>query len=230
MTSTTVASDAPVTTARVEWATVPRVNLLPSEIIEGRSFRRLQRVLAGVVAGVVVLGAAGFLFARHEVSTAQAELDQAAARTTQLQQQQAQFAEVPKVLAQLDAAAADREKAMATDVLWYRFLDELAVATPSNVWLGGVSLNIAAGSADSTAQDALTTSGVGSVTVTGTATKYPAVADWLTKVTSVHGMSLSRLQSAALNEGNDSVNKISFSASVNVTTDAFSHRYDRKAD
>jgi len=118
---------------------------------------------------------------------------------------------------------------MATDVLWYRFLDELAVATPDTVWLGALTMTMNQGGTAAQPRDALTPSGLGEITVTGTATRYPDVADWLTKVITVHGMDLSRLQSASLKEGQTAKDKITFGSSVNVTSDALSHRYDRKA-
>lgn len=225
----TTQQEPTVTRARVEWATVPRVNLLPAEILEGRTFRRTQMLLAAAVGMVAMLGVLGTFWAQHQVGQAEAELAVVAQRTSDLQRQEAKYAEVPRVMAKVDAAVSARERSMASDILWYRFLDELAVATPDTVWLGSLSITMNEGAAASTPRDALTPSGLGEVTVTGTATRYPDVADWLTKVVTVHGMDLSRLQSASLKEGESTKDKISFGSSVNVTQDALSHRYDRKA-
>jgi Tfp pilus assembly protein PilN len=214
--------------SRVEWATVPRVNLLPPEILEGRRFRRARLMLAATVGVTIALAVLAAVWAQHQVGVANRELAVVTTRTAQLQAQEHMYAEVPRVLAQVDAAKSARETVMAKDVLWYRFLDELAVATPTTVWLGTLDLTLADASGGP-ATDALTRPGLGEINVSGTATRYPDVAQWLTTVTTVNGMDVSRLQSAALKEGDVGAAKITFTSTVTVTEDALSHRYDRKA-
>ncbi|MFZ0158446.1 MAG: PilN domain-containing protein [Kineosporiaceae bacterium] len=220
--------ESPLTRSRVEWATVPRVNLLPPEILEGRRFRRTQVILASVVAATIMVCVLATVWAQHQVGVANRELGVVAARTAQLQAQARAYAEVPRVLARVDSAKAARERAMSTDVLWYRFLDELAVSTPTTVWLGTLNIAMTDG-ANAAAKDPLTPAGYGEVTVTGTATRFPEVAQWLTSVVTVRGMDVSRLQTATLKEGEKSAGKIAFTSAVTVTADALSHRYDRKA-
>jgi Tfp pilus assembly protein PilN len=223
---------APLT--RVAWAPIPQVNLLPPEIVIARSFRRLQRQLAGVVGGVLLLGAVGGAWAQSGVLAAESSLTETQAATTQLQQQKAKFAEVPKALAELDAARGAREGALGNDILWYRFLGDLAVNTPANTNLSSVTITMngsaAAGAtgAGSTAQAA----GLGQVIVNGNAARFKDVAEWLDAVTLVHGLSDSSLQSAAESDSTsaaDMATPVKYSGSALVTTAALSHRYDRKA-
>ncbi|MBL8928724.1 MAG: PilN domain-containing protein [Kineosporiaceae bacterium] len=223
------AQEGSITRTRVEWATVPRVNLLPPEIIEARRFRRVQRLLGATVLGVVLLGLLGTFWAQHQVGTARAELAVVEARTQQLRAQEAQYAEVPTVRAQVDAARSARAVAMATDVLWYRFLDELSVATPPTVWWDTVDVALLEEGATPAVTDALAASGIGQVSVTGTAKAYPDVAQWLTSAAAVSGMDVTRLQSAEVSEEPDSPG-LAFAATVTVKPEALSHRYDRKAD
>ncbi len=77
--------------------------------------------------------------------------------------------------------------------------------------------------------DALAASGIGQVSVTGTAKAYPDVAQWLTSAAAVSGMDVTRLQSAEVSEEPDSPG-LAFAATVTVKPEALSHRYDRKAD
>jgi Tfp pilus assembly protein PilN len=221
------AQEPTLTRTRVDWAPVPRVNLLPPEIIEGRRFRGTQVRLAAVVACVVLGGVGAAGWAQYQVSLARAEQAVVQARTAQLQSEAASYAEVPKVLAEVDAATGARERAMATDVLWYRFLDELAVATPATVSL--TSLDMAMSTGVATSQDVLSRTDLGEVVVSGDATRMPEVAAWLSAVASVHGMDISRLQSAVRNEGSTAASGITFTSAVGITTSALSHRYDRKA-
>lgn len=222
-----------VTRQRVEWATVPRVNLLPAEIIEARRFRRTQAKLAAVVVAVVLAGAGVTAWSQYQVSVAQGEQAVVEARTATLRDQANEYAEVPRVLAQVDAATGARQQAMASDVLWYRFLDELAVATPASVWLGTLDMTMPdSDAATATNEDALTQAGLGEVIITGTADQMPEVASWLTSVSTVHGLDVSRLQSALRKEEGTSTggttSSISFTSAVSVTPEALSHRYDRK--
>ncbi len=232
-----IAVDAPaervVSRGRVDWAMVPRVNLLPPEILDARRFRRTQQVLAGVLAATVLVAGAVTAWAAHEVGVAQDDLQVVTARTSALRGQEQRYAEVPKVLAQVDAATAARQSALGDDVLWYRFLDDLAVAKPPNVWLGSVTISQNSGVGPTTS-DALTPSNRGTVTFSGSALRFPDVASWLTQVGAVHGLDASRLQTAA--RGGDvsgatagKAGAVSFSSSVVITSDALSHRYDRKA-
>ena len=218
------------------WSSVSQVNLLPDEIVSARNFRRLQRQLAGVVLGVVLLGAAGGAWAQSGVLAAQSDLTDAQATTSQLQQQQARYAAVPKALAQLDAARAARQGAMSTDVLWYRFLGDLALNTPANTDLSSVAITMTAPStsgATSGAGAASAGGGLGQVAVSGNAARFRDVAEWLDSVTLVHGLASPSLQTAAQTASTGpapaSAMPVNYSANAVITAAALSHRYDRKA-
>lgn len=228
-----VAEQATLTPTPVEWARVPRVNLLPLEIIEQRRLRRTQQILAVVAAVVVVAAGAGALLAARQVTVAQEKLDAEQARTTALQQRERVYAEVPRVLAAVDAARAGRERALGQDVAWYRFLNDLAVATPRNVNLATLTVTLAEAPPGAGGTDALAPSGIGEVSVTGTAGQFPDVATWLTQVAGVHGMDASRLQSASRGGAEAAAaasGPVEFATKVLVTQKALTHRYDRKAD
>ena len=132
------------------------------------------------------------------------------------------------MIGQVDGARQARERAMANDVLWYRFMDELAVTTPNQVWLRSLQVGID-GDVAAPATDALTPPGIGEMTVSGTAARFTDVAQWLTSVVGVNGMAISRLQTATNDTSKNADERIAFSAIVSVNREALSHRYDRKA-
>jgi Tfp pilus assembly protein PilN len=228
------AAPAPIsTTTRVDWAPVPKVNLLPPEIVEGRRLARLKRVLGGALVVVTAGCAGGVVWAQAGVASAQDEVDAAQARAATLQAQQAKYAEVPRVTGLIDTATTARQTAMGQDVRWYGFLSELSMTTPKGVSL--VSLEVALDDSSAPAgQPAgpLTPSGIGHVSFSGKADHFPDVAGWLDAVGSVHGLDGSTLQTAtrgvAGTEG--STGPITFTSTVQVTSKALTHRYDRKAD
>jgi Tfp pilus assembly protein PilN len=219
-----------VTSARVDWATVPKVNLLPPEILQGRRLARLKRALGAGVGVTLVLCAAATVWAVSGASSAQEDYDAAQSRGAILRTEQAKYAAVPKVLGLIQAAGTARERAMSTDVLWYGFLSDLAVTTPKGVTLNGLQVSL---DAPSTSADPLLPSGIGTVTFTGAAQHFPDVAAWLDAVGTVHGLDGSSLQSAtragaeAAQAGDAEVN---FTSTIAVTSKALTHRYDRKAN
>jgi hypothetical protein len=223
------------TSTRVDWAPVPKVNLLPPEILEGRRLTQLKRVLGGVLV-VVAAGCAGaVVWAQAGVSSAQDEVDAAQARAATLQAQQAKYAEVPRITGLIDTATTARQTAMGQDVLWYGFLSELSMTTPKGVSL--VSLEVAL---DDSSQpsgppaDPLTPSGIGHVTFSGKAGQFPDIAGWLDAVGGIDGLDGSSLQTATRGDGQAGAatpaGPITFTSTVQVTSKALTHRYDRKAD
>jgi hypothetical protein len=219
----------------VDWAPVPKVNLLPPEIVEGRRLARLKRVLGGVLV-VVAAGCAGVVvWAQAGVSSAQDEVDAAQARTATLQAKQAKYAEVPRVTGLIDTATTARQTAMGQDVLWYGFLSELSMTTPKGVSL--VSLEV---TLDDSAEpsgppnDPLTPTGIGHVSFSGKATQFPDIAGWLDAVDGLDGLDGSTLQTATRGDAQAAQTTagapITFTSTVQVTSKALTHRYDRKAD
>ena len=223
-------TESAVTSARVDWAPVPKVNLLPREILQGRRLARVKRALGAGVGVTVVVCAAAAAWAVAGASAAQEDYDAAQSRAAILRAEQARYAAVPKVLGLIQAAGTARERAMSSDVLWYGFLSDLAVTTPKGVTLSGLQVTLDTAVASS---DPLTPAGIGSVTFTGTAQHFPDVAAWLDAVGTVHGLDGSRLQSATragTEAATDASSGVNFTSSITVTSKALTHRYDRKAN
>ena len=217
-----------VTSSRVDWAPVPKVNLLPREILQTRRVTGLKRALAGVVAMVVLLCAGATVWAHAGASAAQEELDAAQSRGVALRAEQARYAGVPKVLSVIQAAGAARERAMSQDILWYGFLSDLSVITPK-----GITLNTLQASTDkaTASKDPLVPAGLGTVTFTGSAEHVPDVAAWLDAVAHMHGLDGSTLQSVTREDASGgTAGTLNFTTTVSVTSKALTHRYDRKAD
>jgi hypothetical protein len=212
------------------------VNLLPPEIVEGRRVARLKRVLVGVVV-LVVAGCAGtVVWAQAGVESAQEELDTAQTRAVALHAEQARYADVPRITGLIDTATTARQTAMSQDVLWYGFLSDLSLTTPKGVSLLSLEVALDDTSGPSTAPaDVLTPTGIGHVTFSGKADHFPDVAGWLDAVGSVHGLDGSTLQTATRGDissgtGNADGGPVTFTSTVQVTSKALTHRYDRKAD
>jgi hypothetical protein len=217
-----------VNSARVDWAPVPKVNLLPPEILQARRLVALKRLLAGAVAAIVLVCIGATVWAQLRASAAQDELDAVQARGATLRGEQARYAAVPKLLNLIQAADGARERAMSQDVLWYGFMSDLAVTTPEGITLSGLQVSLDKPTVNT---DPLVPTGLGTVTFTGTAKHVPDVAAWLDAVAHIHGVDGSTLQTVTREDtkhGDSS--PLNFTTSVTVTSNALTHRYDRKAD
>ncbi len=211
--------------------TVPRVNLLPPEIGQERALRRTKGLLALALVGVIAAAGAGYALAAASTARAEDELAVEQRRQTTLSQEAAKYDEVPRVLNQVEAAQTARSTAMSSDVLWYPYLNDLALTYPKNVWLDTLTMTLAGTDttgAQASNPDPLATSGIGTVEFTGTSLQHSDVAAWLDVLAGTHGFvdpTFSTTQRTAIEE----TAVVDFTTRVVVSQDALSHRYDREA-
>jgi len=205
---------------RVAWASVPRVNLLPIEILEGRRFHRTQAVLGSAIL-ITALVAAGITFwAQQGVNDANKSLHTSQAKVSALQAEQAKYAMVPKVIAEVNAANTAQTLAMGGDILWYRYLNDLDGIRPTGLELTGITVTPATAASSAPSSNPLVPTGLGTITITGTATRYDEVSTWLEQLTKVAGFSAATLTSAAQTDGT-----LTFTSGAVVDLGALSGRY-----
>lgn len=201
---------------------LPRVNLLPPEIGEGRRFRRVQYGLGAAVVGVVALVGAGLVLANGAVSSEQQRLDTATAQGARLQAESAKYTEVTKVYAQAAAAEAMLTQAMGQEVRYSRLLSDLSLSVPQNVWLK--ELKLAQGTPAAGAVDP----GVGTLTVSGVGFSHDDVAVWLESLAGQKTLADPYFSSST--EALIGTKKvITFSSTATLTNDALSGRYTKPA-
>jgi Tfp pilus assembly protein PilN len=219
-----------LTTARV--SEFPRVNLLPPEIAEAARLKRHQGVLGLLVLGALVLAGLLFFWANSQVSSAQDELTTAQAEGAQLNTKVASFAEVPEVLAELDAAEASLVQAMTPEVRWSFYLNNLSLTIPNSVRLTSfTAVNQAAADQLTGVAIAPTTPlgdpTMGSIQYTGMAKDYDAVAAWLQSVGQQEGNAEPSLSAATGREVKKDGEGLEYTGSTYLTLDAASMRYEQ---
>lgn len=205
-------------------AALPRVNLMPLEIAELRRFRRIQTGLgAGVLAavGVVVLLVVA---ANGSVDSANEELTTAQTENSRLQAESATFAEVSAVYAQAEAAQIMLTEAMGTEVRYSRFLSDLSLTVPENVWVKSLTFSQTA----TPAAVGSTEPGIGAVTVSGVGFSHDDVAVWLESLAGQQGYTNPSFSSSteALIGPRTVVN---FESTATLTADALSGAYTAPA-
>lgn len=217
-------------------AQMPRVNLLPPEIAAAARLRRLKILLGLLVLGAMGLTVLGFLFASSQVGGAEDSLAQSEATGVQLQADVATYAEVPQVLAEVDAAQVNLETAMTPEIRWSFYLNDLSLTIPRTTRLASMAaVNEAAAaqlSGTITSVEGglvLTPNGavsVGSVTFSGKSTDFDAVTAWLQSLARQKGYIEPSVQTVTQAEGADT--KGSFydvESNTQLSTEASSGRY-----
>jgi Tfp pilus assembly protein PilN len=203
---------------------LPRVNLLPPEIAEGRRVRRIQVGLGGAVLGAVGIVALLYVAASSSVSSAQSDLDAATASNTRLQAETARYRDVTAVYDRAAAAQAMLTQAMGEEVRYSRLLTDLSLSVPENVWIKNLTFAQAA----VPAAVGSSVSGIGTMTVTGIGFKHDDVAVWLESLAGQKAYTNPYFTSSteALLGKRKTVN---FNSTATLTTAAYSGRYTKPA-
>ena len=208
----------------VQTVVLPRVNLLPPEIAIRRTFRQVQFGLGGAVLAAVGLVALLYVGATGAVSDAQTELDTSTATASQLQAEKAKYADVTAVYARAAAAQAMLTQAMGEEVRWSRFMNDLSLTVPDNVWVKNVAFTQAAAPAAAGS----TEPGIGTVTFTGVGFAHDDVAVWLEALAKQKGYANPYFANSteALLGSRKTVN---FTSTATLTSAALSGRYTAPA-
>ncbi|HEY0486274.1 MAG TPA: PilN domain-containing protein [Mycobacteriales bacterium] len=205
---------------------LPRVNLLPPEIIEASRLRTIQLSMgAAVAAALVVVGGLWFV-ADQQAQAEQTNLDAASATQATVGRQVRELAPVAQVYAQVDQRRALLQTALGGDVEWSRYLTDLSLTVPDNVWLTSMNVTPDAGSAATTGT--ASAGAIATITFAGTALQHDDVALWLESLAKQKGYTSAYFNSSTeATVGGTKV--VNFTSTVSVTRDALSGRYSQNA-
>jgi Tfp pilus assembly protein PilN len=208
-------------------ATLPQVNLLPPEIGQERRFRRVQAGLGGAVLAALLVAGALFVAANAQVGKAQDSLNANKAQATQLQSKITQYAQVPLVLGQVEAAQTQLGQAMGQEIRWSYFLNDLSLQIPRHVWLDTMTVTSTVPAAATPGQYAAT--GIGTVEFDGHGYSQNDVAAWLESLAKQKGYTQPYFSDSTVEPVGTDLHAVKFSSQVTVTEDALSGRYTGKA-
>ena len=212
-------------------ATMPRVNLLPAEIAEAARFRRLQFAMGAAVIGAVVVVGGLYVHGKSAVSDAQSQVTAAQAERAKVQQELTNLSGVSAVYAQVAAKQAMLQQAMGQEVDWSKYLSDLSLRIPDNVWLSNVTVTQSAtglAGAPAAVPGSVTPTGIGTITFSGIAFSHDDVATWLDMLAKERGFAnayFSNSTKALI--GKKSV--VNFASSADLTDVAKSGRFTKSA-
>ena len=146
---------------------LPRDNLQPPEIIEKRAVARLGQRLAGVVLIAALIGAAVGYEAGAGHDSAQQRLDAAQTQGSRLQAERARLAPAQQALTAAQQAQQTLKAAMAQEVLWSRYLEEVKLKLPKTTRLSNMVLGSSTAATGSASSGSATTPRTGTSATTG---------------------------------------------------------------
>lgn len=203
----------------------PRIDFLPVEIKARKDAKRTRRFLLVLIAmvGVVCLGA--YVFASNLTLQARVQLEQAQADTSDLLQQQSQFAEIRSLASKLEDSRNARLVASATEVLWNEYLRELQAKLPAGATVVAYTVDSQSALEAVVVPDGpLQSSKVATITLTVMVPNLAHVESLLVSLSSLTGYAGATVTTATLESSED---EALYSANVilNVNADAFAKRF-----
>jgi Tfp pilus assembly protein PilN len=208
-----------------------QVNLLPSDVRERQRSRRLVAAALAAVGAVVALLFFVYVLQSARLSNAEQKLRAQQAVNADLQGKIGQLQQFQVLKQTVAAREAVRAGAMAGQVAWSGVLRDISMVIPGQMWLTSMTGTLidpsslpSTGGATPGAPVSLM---AGSVQFQGMASDFPVVARWLTRLQQVKGWVNSWASSAVRSGSNDpsvpNANKVQFTASVDLTTEATVH-------
>ncbi|MCU0301617.1 MAG: PilN domain-containing protein [Candidatus Nanopelagicales bacterium] len=158
---------------------VPQVNLMPPRFAMAMKRRaaRLTALACVIVAALVLV--LGWLITNQQRSAAQEELAIASAEVAALHASAQQYADVPKVFADVADAQLQLRTAMGNEVRWSFFLNDLALTMPSGVSLDALEATSMLPGETPGAADGTDSGQIGALTVSAKALTFNHVANWI---------------------------------------------------
>ncbi len=200
-------------------AELPGVNLMPPEIAEHVAVQRTKAACGAAVVLSLVAVAGLYYQAQHGVTSARSDLAAAQQQQVGAAGSVSKLQPVAAVYAQVTEAKTQVSEALGGEIRWSGKLNDLSLSIPANVWL--TSLTVTTGGS---ANGALATTGLDSISFQGLANSRDTVATWLNSLATEKGYTNPYVSSTAETVIGSRV-FVSFTSTVTVTAAALSGRY-----
>lgn len=166
----------------------PQVDLMPPEVRSGRKLKQTKRLLALVLAGVLVISLLGYAGALFSASAASADLTNVQQETARLTAEQAKYADVPRVLGDISQVETARRLGTSTEILWTPYVNAIRAVTPAGVSIDTLTVT-AADPLHQTpaATNVLAAPSIGSIQFVAKSLTVINTSDWLDALDSVPG-------------------------------------------
>jgi Tfp pilus assembly protein PilN len=206
-----------------------RFDLLPARYARQAAQRRNLGVVAIVGLGLTLGMLAWWFMLGSQINATEEDLQVAQAQNTQLSQEIAELRKFDELALEVKDKAGNLLLVFAGDVAWPSMLNEVAMVTPGEVWLEG--LTTSAGLTEGAAPVGTETAEIrvgdepafGRVQFTGKSTSMAGVGKWLMRLSSVKELQAVWLNSATKTAATDTIPEyIDFDSTIELNSKASS--------
>lgn len=194
-----------------------RISLLPREVMLRREQHRQAILVTTAVGALAVLLVLLWVLAGSRLAEEREKAEQAEARAQQLEQQAAALRDITALDAELAQRSTAIQAALAGDVAWTRFIQEVATVMPGDVWLTSFS-----GTRAQTASAEGAAPGIGSANFSVMGFDHTSTARWIMRMGGLPSLSGLWVPSSNKTEGPPST--VTFSSTAQITEAASSGR------
>ena len=193
-----------------------RITLLPREVTLRREQRRQAVLVSTAVGALAVLLVLLWVLAGSRLAEETENADRAEERAAQLETQAASLRDITALDAELAQRATAIQTALAGDVAWTRFIQEVATVMPGDVWLTNFTGTRTAATPEAT--------GLGSVSFSLMGFDHTSTARWIMRMSGLP--SLSGLWVPSSNKAEGPPVTVSFSSTAQLTSAVATGRAD----
>lgn len=216
---------APASSKTSLWNQMPGwgivTDLTPAEVIAARSLRVIRRMIALLLALVVVGCAALYVWARLQNSAAEQDATSASAASAQLQSDLSKYSRVTSVQAATAQIQSQLAGVLSTDVDATHLLQSIRAALPSSMAIDNLTVSLTPQTAPTTTGADTTASIVGTVTITGTGKTIDDLAGFVERLSALPGVVDVVPGSNEMSEG-----VARFGLTLSLTSELYSHHFD----
>jgi hypothetical protein len=206
---------------------VPRVDLLPTEVLVDRRERAtVRRAWLGVVLVAIVMAVAIGAVSTHALA-ADSKLAATRAETDALTKQQLSYNQVRELQSQTSLLRAAQQVGGSTEINWGTYLGDLQSSLPSGVSITGVTIASSSPSqAFEQATGPLEGQRVGTITIDASSPTLPSVPAWLDAVKSLRGYVDANANSVTLDAQSG---LYTVDMTIHINEKAYDNKYAAKA-
>lgn len=205
---------------------LPRVSLMPPEVLARRRGKAVRRSLLWAVLGVVLITCAGVAGTAVLGFRAQLDLAAAQAQTSDLLAEQSQYKEVRKVQDQVTLVEAAQQVGASTEIDWKDYLQKVQATLPPDVTLATVTIDSATPLATYAQPTApLLGARVATLSFEASSPTLPVVPTWLNALATLPGFADATPGSVTLDQTSGAY---TVDITMHINESAFDRRFETK--
>ncbi len=207
---------------------LPQVNLLPSDIRAGRQLRSIRPWLGIAFLATILVAGLLVVWTTYQLKAAEDDLAETQDANQQLTAQQADYAEVPRVLGQLRDLDEVRLYGMSAETMWKPYIIAIAATAPAGLSIDQMAMTFASGTEATVAPTTATGSSepmtIGQMTFEAKSLTLPDTVTWMNGIDAIPGLANAWVESAEIADENGVIH-YTVSGHVDVTADSLALRF-----